>query len=220
VQDGLISSAAMKSAMIIFIVLSLVSGVTLLYVAFGWNVQGFSVFLGLGLLSVLAAIAYTVGKKPYGYIGLGDISVLIFFGLLGVIGSFYLQTKILSWQYFLPALSCGLFSIAVLNVNNIRDIESDTLAGKYSIPVRIGRKKAIKYHWFLLIAGFSSAVIYTILNFESINQLLFLAVVPMLFKNGIAIAEKPSSQLDPYLKQMAMTTLFFVLSFGTGLLIT
>jgi len=220
VQDGLISSVAMKRAMIIFIVLSLISGVTLLYLAFGWSMRAFIVFFALGLLSVLAAIAYTVGKKPYGYIGLGDISVLIFFGLVGVVGSFYLQTEILSWQYFLPALSCGLFSIAVLNVNNIRDIESDKIAGKYSIPVRIGRKKAVKYHWFLLITGFLAAVVYTILNFESINQLLFLAVVPMLFKNGIAVSEKPSSELDPYLKQMAMTTLFFVLSFGVGLLIT
>ena len=120
-----------------------------------WNAILF--FLALGILSILAAIAYTVGKKPYGYIGLGDISVLIFFGFVGVMGSYYLFTQQITWREILPALSCGLFSIGVLNVNNIRDIDSDAKAGKFSIPVRIGRKNSIRYHWFLLICGLLSA---------------------------------------------------------------
>ena len=123
-----------------------------------WNAILF--FFALGLLSILAAIAYTVGKKPYGYIGLGDFSVLIFFGFVGVMGSYYLFTQQISWKEILPALSCGLFSIGVLNVNNIRDIESDAKAGKFSIPVRIGRINAIRYHWFLLLAGLASALAY------------------------------------------------------------
>jgi 1,4-dihydroxy-2-naphthoate octaprenyltransferase len=107
----------------------------------------------------------------------------------------------------------------VLNINNIRDIDSDRTAGKFSIPVRIGRKKAIWYHWFLLMAGIISSVIYTILTYKSPWQLIFLLTVPLFVKNGVAIGSKPSAALDPYLKQMAITTLFFVLLFGLGIVI-
>ena len=130
VQSGAISLSQMRNAVILFSLLSLVSGVMLLLLSFGTDWLAIFFFFGLGLLSILAAIGYTVGKKPYGYIGLGDISVLIFFGLVGVMGSFYLFTHQISWLEVLPALSCGLFSIAVLNVNNIRDIDSDRMAGK------------------------------------------------------------------------------------------
>jgi 1,4-dihydroxy-2-naphthoate octaprenyltransferase len=169
-------------------------------------------------LSIAAAVAYTVGKKPYGYMGLGDISVLIFFGLVGVMGSYYLFTKKISGLEILPALSCGLFSIAVLNINNIRDIDSDRKAGKFSIPVRVGRDKAIVYHWFLLITGLLCAVIYSALSFTSLWQLLFVLSVPLFIKNGVTVSRKPSHELDPYLKQMALSTLLFVVLFGVGLI--
>ncbi len=217
VQSGQITSSQMKSAVFLFVLLSLVSGLLLLFVSFGFDWKSIAIFLSLGLLSIAAAVAYTVGNKPYGYIGLGDISVLIFFGIIGVGGSYYLFTKSFSWQQILPGLSCGLFSIAVLNVNNIRDIESDRSAGKYSIPVRIGRENAIIYHWFLLISGIIAASLYTFLTFKSSWQLLFFFSVPLFIINGIAISKKPSSQLDPYLKQMAMSTLVFVLLFGIGI---
>jgi 1,4-dihydroxy-2-naphthoate octaprenyltransferase len=176
-------------------------------------------FFGLGLLSILAAIGYTVGKRPYGYIGLGDISVLIFFGLVGVMGSFYLFTHQVSWMEIFPALSCGLFSIAVLNINNIRDIESDKAAGKFSIPVRIGKDSASKYHWALLIGGLLTASIYVGISYESPFQFLFLLSTPLFVVNGISVSSKPSSELDPFLKQMALSTLLFVLLFGVGLLL-
>jgi 1,4-dihydroxy-2-naphthoate polyprenyltransferase len=218
VQSGVISLSKMRNAVIVFSMLSLVSGILLLWLSFGTNWQAILFFFGLGLLSILAAIGYTVGKKPYGYIGLGDISVLIFFGLVGVMGSFYVFTHQISWQEVMPALSCGLFSIAVLNVNNIRDIDSDRTAGKFSIPVRIGKRRASVYHWILLAAGLVSAVFYTILNFQSSWQFLFLLAAPLLIKNGIAVHQKPSSELDPFLKQMAFSTLLFVLLFGIGLI--
>lgn len=220
VQSGAISSAQMKNAVIIFVLLSLTSGISLLLVSFGWNIKALSVFFGLGILSILAAIAYTVGKKPYGYSGLGDISVLLFFGLVGVMGSVYLFTENIFWMDVLPALSCGFFSIAVLNINNIRDIESDRMAGKFSIPVRIGKQKASYYHWFLLIAGISCSLIYVLLNFRSVTQFIFLLTLPLLLINGKAVNSKPSEELDPYLKQMALSTLFFVILFGTGLMLS
>jgi 1,4-dihydroxy-2-naphthoate octaprenyltransferase len=219
VQSGAISAPTMKKAVILFVVLSLISGISLLLLAFGFNYQLLTVFLVLGILSIIAAIAYTVGKRPYGYAGLGDVSVLIFFGLVGVMGSNYLFTQTFSLPLILPALTCGLFSVGVLNINNVRDIESDQKAGKNSIPVRIGKKMAAVYHWFLLIGGLFATVIYSFINYHSVFQFLFLITVPLLLKIGAAVSKKPSHQLDPYLKQMALTTLLFVLLFGVGLLI-
>lgn len=219
VQSGAISPMAMKKAIIVFIILCLISGISLLFVSFGYDWKAILFFLALGLLSIGAAIAYTVGRKPYGYLGLGDISVLMFFGLVGVLGSYYLFTRTLSWLEVLPALSCGFFAVGVLNINNIRDIESDIKAGKYSVPVRIGRSKAVIYHWFLLAGGLLCGLIFSILTFDSAWQFLFLLSVPFFVINGLAVARKPAQALDPFLKQMALSTLAFVLLFGLGLLL-
>jgi 1,4-dihydroxy-2-naphthoate octaprenyltransferase len=116
-------------------------------------------------------------------------------------------------------MSLGLFSIAVLNINNIRDIESDKTAGKYSIPVRLGRRKAVVYHWILLSLAVAFAVGYTIFKYQSPWQFIFLLATPLLIRNGMAVSSKPSALLDPYLRQMAISTLLFVLLFGTGLII-
>ena len=218
VQSGIISVAQMRKAVVVFVLLSLVCGLSLLWFSFGWNWRALALFFGLGLLSIAAAIGYTVGKKPYGYIGLGDISVLIFFGLVGVMGSYYLFTHSVTWMELLPAISCGVFSIAVLNINNIRDIVSDRSAGKFSIPVRIGKPKAVTYHWVLLIIGLASAIVYTLLQYQSPWQFLFLVTVPLFIKNGLSVQNRPSTELDPFLKQMALTTLLFVLLFGLGLI--
>ena len=172
------------------------------------------------MLCILAAVAYTVGRKPYGYMGLGDFSVLIFFGLVGVMGSYYLYAGAVHVSLILPALSCGFFSIGVLNVNNIRDIESDKKAGKFSIPVRIGKDKATTYHWFLLIGGLLCAVVYTGMEYQSPWQFLFLLAVPLFLINGRAVQQKASHELDPYLKQLALSALAFVLLFGVGLLLS
>jgi 1,4-dihydroxy-2-naphthoate octaprenyltransferase len=219
VQSGAISTSQMKTAVVIFVLLCLASGMTLLFVSFGLNWSALLFFFGLGVLSIVAAIAYTVGKRPYGYAGLGDVSVLIFFGLVGVLGSYYLFTKQVSGLEALPALSCGFFSIGVLNVNNMRDIDSDRLAGKYSIPVRIGKDRAAYYHWFLILGGLTAAVVYSVINYQTPLQFLFLLSAPLFVRIGLAVSLKPSSELDPYLKQMALSTLMFVVLFGIGLLL-
>lgn len=220
VQAGIISPKQMLYAIIFFALLSLGTGLILLYVALGFNLQSFLFFLLLGILCIFAAIAYTAGKRPYGYAGLGDLSVMVFFGIVGVLGTYYMHTGSFKAVYFWPALSCGFFATAVLNVNNIRDINSDKLAGKKSIPVRIGREKAVVYHWLLLLLGISCALIFTFIHFQSYWQLLFFISLPLMIKNGVAIQYiKNASKLDPYLKQMAIATLLFVLSFGVGLLL-
>lgn len=217
VQTGAISKEAMKRAIIIFVILSFVSGIGLIYMAFGWLTFNFLLFLGIGALAIVAAITYTAGYRPYGYAGLGDISVLIFFGFVAVMGSAYLYEGKLNWDYILPAISVGFFSVAVLNVNNIRDIESDIKAGKRSIPVRLGRTSGVKYHWFLLFVGFFACVAYVSLNFDAYTQLLFVLITPLLLVNARAVKNKTTAaQLDPFLKQMALTTLAFVLLFGIG----
>jgi 1,4-dihydroxy-2-naphthoate octaprenyltransferase len=203
-----------------FVFLCLCSGIALLLVSFGPNWNAILFFLVLGVLSIVAAIAYTVGRRPYGYVGLGDFSVLIFFGFVGVMGSLYLFTKEWSWREILPALSCGFFSMGVLNVNNIRDIESDRKAGKYSIPVRIGRGNSIRYHWALITGGLACALLYNLLEFRSAWQLLFLVSAPLFVYNAIAVSSRPSSALDPFLKQLAFSTLFFVMLFGVGLILS
>ncbi len=220
VQSGAISKKAMRNAMILFTILSLGSGIGLLYVAFGWSSQAFMVFVGIGVLAIAAAITYTAGYRPYGYVGLGDVSVLLFFGLVAVLGSAYLYEQQLNYEYLLPALTTGLFSVAVLNVNNIRDIESDKVAGKHSIPVRIGRANAVIYHWLILGFGYLASATYVFLNYSNPAQLGILLVVPLLAKNGRAVkVYREASQLDPFLKQMALTTLLFVILFGVGQLL-
>lgn len=220
VQSGQITPAAMKWAIGVFAGLSLASGLALLWLALPGNQTTFLLFVGLGLLAIAASITYTAGGKPYGYAGLGDLSVLIFFGLVGVMGSYYLHTLSVRWIHVLPALSCGFFSTAVLNINNIRDIKADQGAGKRSIPVRLGRPRAVVYHWVLLALGIACSIAYVLLDFNSYYQWLFVICLPLLVKNGQAVQNRrTATELDPYLKQMALTTLLYVVAFGLGLLL-
>jgi 1,4-dihydroxy-2-naphthoate octaprenyltransferase len=219
VQSGAISARAMRNAVILFAVLSLVSGIGLLYEALkDATFQSFLAFLGLGVLAIIAAITYTAGKRPYGYEGLGDLSVFIFFGWVGVLGAYYLHTKIFDSTLLLPATSCGLFAVGVLNINNIRDIESDTLTGKHSVPVRIGRDKAVVYHWILLTVGMFSSIVYLLFTDWTWSQWTFVLSFPLFIKNGLSVNRLTNpKELDPYLKQMALSTLLFVILFGIGL---
>lgn len=220
VQTGNISKVSMKRAIVLFSAFSLISGILLIINAFTNNLSQVLLFLGLGLFAIFAAINYTVGKKPYGYQGLGDLFVFVFFGLVGVSGSYYLHTQTIEWLLFLPASSCGLLAVGVLNVNNIRDIESDELAGKKSIPVRIGREKANIYHAFLLSSAFLLMVIFMLVADLPKGGWLFVLVLPLLIKNILTVkANKQSEHIDPMLKQLALTNLFLVLLFGIGVIL-
>ena len=175
------------------------------------------IFLLLGAAAVWAAIAYTASDRPYGYAGLGDLFVFVFFGLVAVAGSYFLQTQSLPPLIFLPAASVGLFSVGVLNVNNIRDLESDRQAGKRSIPVRLGLASARRYHWVLLLGGLLAALLYVLLTYRSPWQFLFLVTVPLFLRNGRTVAQNQNpAALDPMLKQLSLSTLLFVLLFGLG----
>lgn len=154
VQSGLISRGAIRRMIVFFTLLSLVSGLGLLYAAFG---EGAAVdmlaFAGLGGLSILGALMYTLSKRPYGYMGLGDLAVFLFFGLLGVLGPYYLLTKTLTLPMILLAIAIGLLCVGVLNCNNTRDIENDIAHGKRTIPSRIGERGAGYYQTLLILSA-------------------------------------------------------------------
>lgn len=218
VQSGLIRPQAMRRAVILVAILSIVCGLGLVWTSLGAGALWLVVlFLVVGAAAVWAAIAYTAGGHPYGYRGLGDLFVFLFFGWVGVAGSYFLQTRSLPAAIFLPATACGLFCVAVLNVNNVRDIDSDRRAGKLSIAVRLGPRRARLYHWGLLLGGLGLALLYVLLTYRSPWQFLFLLSAPLLLQNGLSVWRgRGSQELDPLLKQMSVATLLFAITFGLG----
>ena len=222
VQSGAITPAQMKRGMWVCGLLALGSGLALLWVAFGQTLGAaglglFLAFLTLGLAAIWAAVNYTAGSNPYGYAGLGDISVFLFFGIVGVCGTYFLQARALPLAILLPAAALGCFATAVLNVNNIRDIKSDVLAGKITIPVRLGPAHARRYHWLLLLLGLGCATVFVALTYHSPWQWLFALATPLFAFNAIQVWQRQDSmQIDPLLKQMALSTLVFTVLFGVG----
>jgi len=216
VQTGSISKRAMQRAIIAVALLCFAVGVSLLFTAFGTRWQLLIAFLGIGLLAIGAAITYTMGKRPYGYAGLGDLSVFIFFGLVGVCGSEFLFTHTFHPASLLPAGSCGLLAVAVLNINNMRDIDSDRQAGKISIPVRIGLPRARQYHLALLTSAVLLATVYVFLHHQSWVQYMFWLSTPLLAQIGQGIVHRPPHQLDPLLKKQALAALLFAALFCAG----
>lgn len=219
VQSGLIKADEMRMAIVLFTILSFASGIWLLLnaaekVKFG----AIGIFFVLGILAIGAAIKYTVGRNPYGYQGLGDLAVFLFFGLAGVAGTYYLHTAELSWVEVLPAVSVGLQATGVLNLNNMRDHDNDKVSGKRSLVVLMGIRRARIYHVMLLAFALLSAIAYTILNFSSGYQLVYLITVPLLIQNArVVLITDRSSELDKELKKLALTTLIFSITFGLGL---
>jgi len=215
VQSGLITQEEMLRAMIATAVMAMGSGLMLVYNAFSFSqLPLLMTFLVLGAVAIWAAVRYTAGDNPYGYAGLGDLFVFLFFGPVAVMGTFFLQGQTLEWPIVFPAISCGFLSMAVLNVNNIRDIHSDKAAGKYSLPVRIGLVNAYKYHWMILLGAIFSAVAYATIRGGEPGRWLFIIIVPFIMQSGRLVTTKPLKELDPLLKMTSMVTLGFVLLFG------
>lgn len=220
VQSGQITQKQMQKGIVVTAILALASGIGLLKNAFGTFNATFLLFLILGLVCIGAAIKYTAGKNPYGYAGLGDISVFIFFGLVGVVGSYFLHNQKLSnYAILLPAYACGVFSVGVLNLNNMRDILPDTLAGKKTIPVRFGFEVAKIYQIVLILSGLISSFLFFALM-QKYWQMSFL-ILPSLLLFFLIIKpiskSKTNENLDGFLKKMALSTLFFVIVFALSI---
>ncbi|MBB4805577.1 1,4-dihydroxy-2-naphthoate octaprenyltransferase [Chryseobacterium defluvii] len=223
VASGKITAKQMKNAVILFSILSLAATVALLYVAFiPEHMNEFYIFIGLGIASILAAIGYTVGKKPYGYMGLGDLFVFIFFGLVSVCGSYFLFTKTFSWDVLLPGTAIGMMSMAVLNLNNMRDIESDRLSGKNSLALRLGFRNAMIYEMILLQLPLILILIFLGVNgfIQMQNYYVFIVMIlllPLMKLRRKIMSVKEPKELDPFLKQVGIMTLMMAVLTAFGL---
>ena len=223
VASGKITANQMKNAVIITVILALIATVALLYLAFiPDHMNEFYIFIGLGVACILAAIGYTVGKRPYGYMGLGDIFVFIFFGLVSVCGSYFLFTKTFDWDVLLPAAAIGCMSMAVLNLNNMRDMENDKNSGKHTLALKLGFKNAKIYEMVLLHLPLFFILIFFGLNDFIAQQkylvfIVMILLIPMAKLRRRLMEIKEHKLLDPYLKQVGILTLVMAVLTVAGL---
>ncbi len=217
VQSGAIPPAAMKRAMLICGALAFASGLWLILTALGLSVITLG-FLVMGLFAIGAAVKYTYGRNPYGYAGLGDASVFLFFGLIGVAGTYYLHTQHLEMGILLPAAAFGLLSAGVLNVNNLRDIRNDKASGKITLAVRLGYDQAKGYHGLLVIGGLTCLMLFTALYFKGMQQWGFLITTPALATHlRTVLGTHDPASMDPQLKKLALGTFATAVAFALGL---
>lgn len=218
-QSGKISKTEMKRLIIIFIILSLISGGLLIFSGIkNANIGLIILFFILGIASIVAAVKYTIGKNPYGYSGFGDLFVFIFFGLIGVCGTYFLHTNQFHILLVLPAASIGLLSTGVLNLNNMRDIENDAANGKKTLVVRIGSENAKLYHTLLIVFSLILSVIYVVETWQSVYQLMFLlSVFPLGFHLYEVFRNHVPQKLNNQLKVLALTTFFFSVMYSLGI---
>ena len=210
IQSGAITVEAMRKGIIITAVLTLVAAIVLIYISFGKDNFAYSVFFFvLGLAAIGAAIKYTVGNSAYGYRGLGDIFVFIFFGLVSVIGCYFLFAKQVDSLVVLPAITVGLLSVAVLNLNNMRDQVSDALSGKNTIVVKMGAKNAKIYHYAVIIIALSLTLLFAIMSdFKPVQYLFLIAYIPFILHIKTVAKNTVPRDLDPELKKVALGTFF------------
>lgn len=221
IQSGLISRKEMKLGITATAVATFLLAVLLIYTAFGTrNFLYAVIFFLLGLGAIAAAIKYTVGNNAYGYRGLGDVFVFLFFGLVGVYGSYFLYTLELDWKVLLPASAIGFLSAGVLNLNNMRDRQSDEKAGKNTLVVKLGEEKARNYHYFLIIGAVLCLVIFSVLTADELSDFLYLfGFIPLMLHLKRVGQNQNPMLLDPELKVLALTTFLISILFGVGLIL-
>ncbi|MCH7731333.1 MAG: 1,4-dihydroxy-2-naphthoate octaprenyltransferase [Candidatus Marinimicrobia bacterium] len=213
-QAGLISKGQMVKAMWIIALLCSIFGVWLIVEGtrgLTWGKSG--LFAVLGLTAMGAAVKYTMGKNPYGYAGLGDVAVFLFFGWLGVLGTYFLHNHSISIELLLPASAIGLFTTAVLNINNMRDHKADEQSGKQTLVVRIGLDRAKRYQLSLNTGGVLLAIAFIFPSIRIPNY-LFMIIAPVLINTSLNILYSDDYEsFDTYLKKQAMVTFLFSILF-------
>ena len=219
IQSGEISPKQMRIGISFFVLFSLISGIWLIIESLGNDWYLGLLFFVLGISAIAAAIKYTVGNTAYGYSGFGDLFVFLFFGLLAVFGTYFLNTHSVDWEIILPASSMGLLSTGVLNLNNMRDMKNDKASGKHTLALKLGYKYAKLYHYFLVVTAMMFVIIFTTLNYVSLWQFVFVISFIFMIKDLIEISKITNkSLLDPYLKKLALLTLLFTILFGIGII--
>lgn len=216
IQDGEMTVPDMKRLIGCFAVLSCLLGFGMVWSAFGTVLAPLPLaFLALGAAAVWAAMHYTLGKNPYGYRGLGDIFVFIFFGLATVCGGYYLACLDWSWDVLLPASAIGCFSVAVLNVNNIRDMKSDAATRK-TVALRLGLRRARIYQTLLIAAGWVLMTVYAVMHCDGWTDFLYVATLGSFCAHLKGVWTREDRALDPMLPMLVVSTFFFALLAGIG----
>jgi 1,4-dihydroxy-2-naphthoate octaprenyltransferase len=219
VAAGIISAKQMKRAVLITANITFILALGLIYIAFGKENFVLSlIFILLGISSIGAAIKYTVGKGAYGYSGFGDVFVFVFFGWVSVIGSNFLFTHSIDWKLFLPASSIGLLSVAVLNLNNMRDIENDTIAGKNTLVVKMGLNWAKKYQEACIAMSSILFIVFCIVVKVSAIPVLIINI-PLLLHIGKIKKSEKYEDFDPELKKVALSTFALSILFWLTLIL-
>ncbi len=218
-QSGAITEKEMKRGLAFTAMLCLISGALLIFVFSGLTWQELAVFAVLGLGAVLAALLYTLGKRPYGYRGLGDLFCFLFFGWAAVAGTYYLSAPWFDFSVFLPATAMGFLSNAVLNINNMRDYENDKASGKNSLVVKLGLRKAFIYHCLLIGGAFVCLTIYLVLHHAAWYSYLFLLLAILFIKDLIAIKKTKPELLDPFLGRQVKHSFLLVVVYGILLML-
>ena len=216
-QSGALSKNELKKGIVVSVVITALLIAVLLYLAFE-NEIGYIVLFGvLGAISLWAAIRYTVGEKAYGYRGLGDVFVFCFFGLVSVLGSMFLFTKYITLYAFLPGVTIGLLSTAVLNLNNLRDYHSDKEVKKNTLVVFLGLKNGKRYHYVLIAVSFLCMVLFLMNQpFQWQHVICMIAFVPLLLHVIKVYHIKDPMQFDPELKKVALSTFLLAVLFYLG----
>ncbi len=218
IQSGEITPHQMLGGLKINVLIIIVLTMLLIFIAFGHGYLLYTLlFLILGGVSVYAAMKYTMGDSAYGYRGLGDVYVFVFFGLLSVIGSYFLYAKQLDHLVILPSIVVGLLSVGVLNLNNMRDIESDKLSNKMTLSVKLGKQKSKVYHLIVVITAMVLGIVFAVLYYTSLWNFIFLiAYIPLIIHINKIAKAKVSSDFDSQLKVLALSTFLFSLLLGIG----
>ncbi len=219
-NSGAMTVREMKILIGVFVGLCLVSGVAMIWVSFGTLLSLESICLMLlGAAAILGAMKYTLGRNPYGYRGLGDVFVFIFFGIVSVLGGYFVAAHTLhSWYLLLPAAAIGCFSVGVLNVNNIRDMETDA-ANRVTVAIRLGEKRAKIYQTVLIVLGWAAMVAFTLLRFPDPWHWLFVITLPLYALHLAGVWKRTGKALDPMLPLLVMSTFLFSLLAGFGFIV-
>lgn len=212
-QSGLLKARELKRGMIITTIITLLLASLLIFYAFGnENFLLSFIFFNLGIAAVIAAITYTVGRSAYGYRAMGDLFVFVFFGIVGVMGSYFLYSQSMGEHIVLPAITIGLLSTAVLNLNNMRDRISDAKVNKNTLAVILGAERVKFYHLALIVIALCSAVVYLWLEFTGWPHFIpLIAFIPLLLNVIKVLKTKDATTLDPELKKVALSTFLFSL---------
>lgn len=206
-QSGIITDKEMKNGMIWTAIITMIFAGILIFTAFEKEEILFVLlFFSLGIIAVVAAVKYTVGKTAYGYRGLGDVFVFLFFGLLSTVGSYFLYAKALNGSVWILGTIIGLLSTAVLNLNNMRDIHSDEKAEKITLAVKLGKVNSKKYHFILILAALVLTFFYIGITSNFLNLLMLLGFIPLIIHLRTVSRNKVPRNLDPELKKVALST--------------